>query len=104
MSLQIIFFNDAAATESFPVILRMRNTCAAPVALSAIHLSRKPIRTGAAYRRELLYRVAAGDRRAVVHPPARQGLAHPFFYTPHVDYPIACLPTCCSAANPAKYP
>jgi isopenicillin N synthase-like dioxygenase len=28
----------------------------------------------------------------------------PFFYTPHVDYPIACLPTCCSAANPAKYP
>jgi isopenicillin N synthase-like dioxygenase len=28
----------------------------------------------------------------------------PFFYTPHIDYPIACLPTCCSAANPAKYP
>ena len=28
----------------------------------------------------------------------------PFFYTPQIDYPIACLPTCCSAANPAKYP
>jgi isopenicillin N synthase-like dioxygenase len=28
----------------------------------------------------------------------------PFFYTPHIDYPITCLPTCCSAANPAKYP
>jgi isopenicillin N synthase-like dioxygenase len=28
----------------------------------------------------------------------------PFFYTPHVDYPITCLPTCCNAANPAKYP
>ena len=28
----------------------------------------------------------------------------PFFYTPHIDYPIACLPTCCSAANPPRYP
>ena len=28
----------------------------------------------------------------------------PFFYTPHIDHPIVCLPTCCSAANPAKYP
>jgi isopenicillin N synthase-like dioxygenase len=28
----------------------------------------------------------------------------PFFYTPHIDHPIACLPTCCSAANPPKYP
>jgi isopenicillin N synthase-like dioxygenase len=28
----------------------------------------------------------------------------PFFYTPHIDYPITCLPTCCSAANPARYP
>lgn len=28
----------------------------------------------------------------------------PFFYTPHIDYPITCLPTCCSAASPAKYP
>ncbi len=28
----------------------------------------------------------------------------PFFYTPHIDYPIECLPTCCNAANPPKYP
>ncbi|HXC88964.1 MAG TPA: 2-oxoglutarate and iron-dependent oxygenase domain-containing protein [Stellaceae bacterium] len=27
----------------------------------------------------------------------------PFFYTPHIDHPIVCLPTCCDAANPAKY-
>jgi isopenicillin N synthase-like dioxygenase len=28
----------------------------------------------------------------------------PFFYTPHIDHPIVCLPTCCSMTNPAKYP
>jgi 2OG-Fe(II) oxygenase superfamily len=28
----------------------------------------------------------------------------PFFYTPHIDHPIVCLPTCCDAANPPKYP
>ncbi|HKS89838.1 MAG TPA: 2-oxoglutarate and iron-dependent oxygenase domain-containing protein [Stellaceae bacterium] len=28
----------------------------------------------------------------------------PFFYTPHIDWPIACLPTCCGPGNPAKYP
>lgn len=34
----------------------------------------------------------------------RDRYSTPFFYTPHIDYPITCLPTCCSAANPAKYP
>jgi isopenicillin N synthase-like dioxygenase len=28
----------------------------------------------------------------------------PFFYTPHIDHPIACLPTCCGAGNPPRYP
>lgn len=28
----------------------------------------------------------------------------PFFYTPHIDHPIVCLPTCCGADNPARYP
>ena len=28
----------------------------------------------------------------------------PFFYTPHIDWPIECLPTCCGPSNPAKYP
>ena len=28
----------------------------------------------------------------------------PFFCTPHIDHPIVCLPTCCDAANPPKYP
>jgi len=34
----------------------------------------------------------------------RDRYSTPFFYTPHIDYPIVCLPTCHSAANPAKYP
>jgi isopenicillin N synthase-like dioxygenase len=34
----------------------------------------------------------------------RDRYSTPFFYTPHIDYPIACLPTCRSASNPAKYP
>jgi isopenicillin N synthase-like dioxygenase len=28
----------------------------------------------------------------------------PFFYTPYIDHPLVCLPTCCDAANPPKYP
>jgi isopenicillin N synthase-like dioxygenase len=28
----------------------------------------------------------------------------PFFYTPHIDWPIACLPTCRGPGNPPKYP
>lgn len=27
----------------------------------------------------------------------------PFFYTPHIDHPIACLPTCRGADNPPRY-
>jgi isopenicillin N synthase-like dioxygenase len=34
----------------------------------------------------------------------RHRYSTPFFYTPHIDHPIACLPTCCSAWNPPKYP
>jgi isopenicillin N synthase-like dioxygenase len=34
----------------------------------------------------------------------RHRYSTPFFYTPHIDHPIVCLPTCCSAANPPKYP
>lgn len=28
----------------------------------------------------------------------------PFFYTPHIDHAIVCLPTCCDDRHPAKYP
>jgi isopenicillin N synthase-like dioxygenase len=28
----------------------------------------------------------------------------PFFYTPHIDHPIVCLPTCIGPGNPPRYP
>jgi isopenicillin N synthase-like dioxygenase len=28
----------------------------------------------------------------------------PFFFTPHSDYRMECLPTCCGPENPPKYP
>jgi len=28
----------------------------------------------------------------------------PFFYTPHIDHKIACLPTCVGIDNPPRYP
>ena len=34
----------------------------------------------------------------------RHRYSTPFFYTPHIDWPIACLPPCCGPENPAKYP
>jgi len=34
----------------------------------------------------------------------RHRYSTPFFYTPHIDHPIACLPTCCGPETPAKYP
>jgi isopenicillin N synthase-like dioxygenase len=34
----------------------------------------------------------------------RDRYSTPFFYTPHIDHPIACLPTCCNADHPPKYP
>jgi len=34
----------------------------------------------------------------------RHRYSTPFFYTPHIDWPIACLPTCVGPGNPPKYP
>lgn len=34
----------------------------------------------------------------------RHRYSTPFFYTPHIDHPIVCLPTCTGADNPPRYP
>jgi isopenicillin N synthase-like dioxygenase len=34
----------------------------------------------------------------------RHRYSTPFFYTPHIDWPIECLPTCHGSDNPPKYP
>jgi len=28
----------------------------------------------------------------------------PFFFNANADYPMECVPTCCSADNPPRYP
>jgi isopenicillin N synthase-like dioxygenase len=33
----------------------------------------------------------------------RHRYSTPFFYTPHIDWPIVCLPTCCGRGNPPRY-
>jgi len=40
----------------------------------------------------------------VVNRSGRERYSIPFFFDPHLDYPMACLPTCTSADNPPKYP
>ena len=45
----------------------------------------------------------------VLNPPrdvaiASRRMSIPFFHEPNFDTVIECLPSCCSALNPAKYP
>jgi isopenicillin N synthase-like dioxygenase len=39
-----------------------------------------------------------------VNLSGRDRYSTPFFYTPHIDHPIVCLPTCCGEGNPPRYP
>jgi isopenicillin N synthase-like dioxygenase len=43
-------------------------------------------------------------RHLAINLTDRHRYSTPFFYTPHIDHPIACLPTCMSADNPPRYP
>ena len=43
-------------------------------------------------------------RHLAINLTDRHRYSTPFFYTPHIDHPIACLPTCCSTDNPPRYP
>ena len=43
-------------------------------------------------------------RHLAVNLTGRDRYSTPFFYTPHIDWPIACLPTCCGPDNPPRYP
>jgi isopenicillin N synthase-like dioxygenase len=39
----------------------------------------------------------------VINEAGKPRYAIPFFFDPHPDTVVSCLPTCCSAAKPAKY-
>eukprot|EP00812_Abedinium_dasypus_P012587 NODE_6098_length_530_cov_218.389474.p1 GENE.NODE_6098_length_530_cov_218.389474~~NODE_6098_length_530_cov_218.389474.p1 ORF type:complete len:120 (+),score=32.96 NODE_6098_length_530_cov_218.389474:3-362(+) len=47
------------------------------------------------------------NRHRVINPPpgdASDSLSVVFFAGPHFDATVECLPACCSAARPARYP
>lgn len=57
---------------------------------------------------DMLHRWTNGRFRSTAHRamPPQNGhrYAIPYFFGPHLDTPIACLPSCCNDANPARYP
>ena len=48
--------------------------------------------------------VVSIEHLAINPTPDRDRYAVPFFVAPNTDWPIRCLPTCCSADNPPRYP
>jgi isopenicillin N synthase-like dioxygenase len=62
------------------------------------------VNSGDLLRRWTNHRFLSTPHRAINANPGRQRYAIPFFFDASVDYPMACLPTCCSADNPARYP
>lgn len=61
------------------------------------------INSGDMCRRWTNHRFLSTEHLAV-NLTAEHRYSTPFFYTPHIDWPIACLQTCCSPDNPPKYP
>ena len=57
---------------------------------------------------DMLHRWTNGRFRSTPHrvvPPEDQArYAIPYFFGPHLDTRITCLPTCCSQDNPPRYP
>jgi isopenicillin N synthase-like dioxygenase len=49
-------------------------------------------------------RFLSTERLAINPTPDRDRYAVPFFFAPNTDWPIRCLPSCCSADNPPRYP
>jgi isopenicillin N synthase-like dioxygenase len=61
------------------------------------------VNSGDLLRRWTNHRFLSTPHRAINANPGRHRYAIPFFFDASVDYPMACLPTCCSAGNPARY-
>ena len=50
------------------------------------------------------HRFRSTEHLAINPTPDRHRYAIPFFYAPHSDWPITCIPTCTNATNPPRYP
>ena len=49
-------------------------------------------------------RFLSTEHLAINPAPDRDRYAVPFFFAPNTDWPIRCLPTCCTEENPPRYP
>ena len=49
------------------------------------------------------HRFLSTPHRVINRNPGRDRYAIPFFFDATIDYPMTCLPTCCSTSNPARY-
>ena len=48
---------------------------------------------------------ALADEHLAINPSAdRHRYAVPFFFAPNIYWPIRCVPSCCDAGNPPRYP
>jgi isopenicillin N synthase-like dioxygenase len=49
-------------------------------------------------------RFLSTEHLAINPSPDRHRYAVPFFFAPNIYWPIRCVPTCCDAGNPPRYP
>ena len=61
------------------------------------------VNSGDMMRRWTNHRFLSTPHRAINNNPGQDRYAIPFFFDAHVDYSMACLPTCQSTENPARY-
>lgn len=62
------------------------------------------INTGDTCHRWTNHRFRSTEHLAINPTPDRHRYAIPFFYAPHMDWPIRCIPTCTGPGNPPRYP
>ena len=61
------------------------------------------VNSGDMLRRWTNHQFLSTPHCAVNRNPGRDRYSIPFFFDAHIDYPMTCLPTCCSPDNPARY-
>lgn len=61
------------------------------------------VNSGDMLRRWTNHRFLSTPHRVINRTPGTHRYAIPFFFDATIDYPMACLPTCVSAAQPARY-